>query len=183
MTPRPILHYFKSFCRLWNTLSPKIKIFSDLRYGSDIHPSNLFVNGGQITSLIDWQDVWAGPLCYQARIPRMFNHFGEVVLERPEDFETREKEEQDHIDEELVLTTAQNTYASQTRVENPTLDKLYNSQYLKTRMEPVVFADDSWYDNIVRFRECSLRVERQVRSDLVFTLLSLHEKTIGQVLP
>lgn len=131
---------------------------------SDIHPSNLFMNRGQITSLIDWQDVWAGPFCFRARIPRIFNHVGEVVLERPEDFEALNQKEQDHIDEQLASTTVQNTYASQTSTENPVLDKMYDLKYLKTRIEPLVFAGDSWDDDIVRFRECLIRIEKYVRS-------------------
>jgi hypothetical protein len=150
---------------------------------SDIHPSNLFVSGGQITSLIDWQDVWAGPLCFQARIPRIFNHVGEVVLERPGDFETLEQEEQDYIDKQLASTTVQNTYASQTSIENPTLDKLYDLKYLKTRMEPVMFAGESWDDNIVRFRECLIKLERLTHLDSITTPQAYMNQTMAQILP
>jgi aminoglycoside phosphotransferase (APT) family kinase protein len=35
----------------------------------DIHLPNVFVHKGRITSLIDWQGTWIGPLFLQARRP------------------------------------------------------------------------------------------------------------------
>jgi aminoglycoside phosphotransferase (APT) family kinase protein len=35
----------------------------------DIHASNIFVDNNRVTSLIDWQDTWIGPLFLQARQP------------------------------------------------------------------------------------------------------------------
>ena len=35
----------------------------------DLRAPNLFVEDGRITSLIDWQDTWVGPLFMQERRP------------------------------------------------------------------------------------------------------------------
>ena len=52
----------------------------------DMHASNIFVNDDKITSLIDWQDVWAGPLFLQARCPRLVDYKGEIMLKLPETY-------------------------------------------------------------------------------------------------
>lgn len=42
----------------------------------DIHAPNMFVHKDCITSLIDWQDTWAGPLFLQARSPQLVDYNG-----------------------------------------------------------------------------------------------------------
>ncbi|KAF7172728.1 hypothetical protein CNMCM5623_004903 [Aspergillus felis] len=52
----------------------------------DIHAPNLFVEGHNVTGLIDWQGVWAGRLFFQARRPKLVAYNGEIMLEFPENY-------------------------------------------------------------------------------------------------
>ncbi|EDN07706.1 predicted protein [Histoplasma mississippiense (nom. inval.)] len=45
---------------------------------TDLHSGNLFVDNGHITSAIDWQGAWAGPLFLERRHPRPIDHHGDV---------------------------------------------------------------------------------------------------------
>ncbi|KAI6894115.1 hypothetical protein KC318_g12156 [Hortaea werneckii] len=54
----------------------------------DLRLPNLFVEDGQITSLIDWQDAWVAPLFMQERRPQLLDYDGEMRLHLPEYFET-----------------------------------------------------------------------------------------------
>jgi len=42
----------------------------------EVHAPNVFVDRDKITSLIDWQDAWAGPLFLQAQQPRLVDYNG-----------------------------------------------------------------------------------------------------------
>lgn len=50
---------------------------------TDLHSGNIFVKGNRITSIIDWQSMWAGPLFLQARHPRLVEYEGEMALKLP----------------------------------------------------------------------------------------------------
>ncbi|KAL4820988.1 hypothetical protein BDW67DRAFT_172475 [Aspergillus spinulosporus] len=43
-------------------------------------------NTGHITSIIDWQSTWAGPLFLEGRHSHFLDYHGELVLELPENF-------------------------------------------------------------------------------------------------
>lgn len=65
---------------------------------ADLHSSNLFVDGGHITAVIDWQESWAGPLMLQAKASSpLVNYEGEILLKRPENFHAVTDEEKTQI--------------------------------------------------------------------------------------
>jgi hypothetical protein len=59
----------------------------------DIHAPNIFVDNNRVTSLIDWQDTWIGPLFLQARHPRLVDYNGELMLKLPQNYNALEDEE------------------------------------------------------------------------------------------
>lgn len=54
---------------------------------TDLHSSDLFVDDDRITSVIDWQGVWAGPLFLQAQPSPLVDYQGEILLKRPANFD------------------------------------------------------------------------------------------------
>lgn len=53
---------------------------------SDLHAGNIFVDQGHISSIIDWQGTWAGPLILVARHPRLVDYHGDIILKAPANF-------------------------------------------------------------------------------------------------
>jgi len=47
------------------------------------------MKGNRITSLIDWQDTWAGPIFLQFRHPKPVDYDGQVLLKLTESYGSR----------------------------------------------------------------------------------------------
>ncbi len=127
---------------------------------SDIHASNIFVSKGRITSLIDWQAAWMGPLFIQVRQPGLLDHRGEILLKLPENFKELEVDEQNRLNEQVSTSILLHVYETHTATQNPLLSRLYRLQHGKTRTQPILFAGDTWQDDILPLRESLIRVDR-----------------------
>ncbi|KAH9220296.1 kinase-like domain-containing protein [Leptodontidium sp. 2 PMI_412] len=93
-SPSSHISLYKMFFRIIPyLLPPKKKLSGSTLWHWDIHSANLFVEGNRITSLIDWQDIWAGPLFLQFRHPKVVDYNGKVLLKLPENYETLEGDE------------------------------------------------------------------------------------------
>jgi Predicted aminoglycoside phosphotransferase len=53
----------------------------------DLHSSNMFIDDGHITAIIDWQGSWAGPLFLQSQPSRIVDYPGSILLQRPDNFD------------------------------------------------------------------------------------------------
>lgn len=129
----------------------------------DLHAPNLFVQGGKITSLIDWQGAWAGPLFLQARHPRLVDYNGKVMLKLPDNYEVLEDpNEKARIRDQVERSIVLHMYEAGTAKVNPVLHEILHLKHGRTRRETVDFAADTWDGSIIRFRECLIRIARFV---------------------
>ncbi|KAL9097474.1 MAG: hypothetical protein Q9165_000370 [Trypethelium subeluteriae] len=101
---------YKKFLDVAEYLLPKGEYIRPTLWHWDIHAPNIFVREDRITSLIDWQDTWTGPLFLQARHPRLIDYNGEVILKLPEDCATMEDEDEkrrvrSQVEKSIVLWT------------------------------------------------------------------------------
>ena len=76
----------------------------------DLRAPNIFVKDGRITSLIDWQSAWAGPLLLQYRYPGLVRYGGEVMSKLPEKYEDLEQSEQNRISRQVERSLVQYSY-------------------------------------------------------------------------
>ncbi|PYH90164.1 hypothetical protein BO71DRAFT_487355 [Aspergillus ellipticus CBS 707.79] len=127
---------------------------------TDLHSSNLFVEGDHITAVIDWQGVWAGPLFLQAQPSRLVNYEGEMLLQRPDDFDSLDDDRKAQIKQQISKSTLFQLYLMETAERNPVLAEAFHSDHGKTRRLPVEFAGNTWDDDIVSFREALVNVQR-----------------------
>lgn len=130
----------------------------------DLHSANLFVKGNQITSLIDWQDTWAGPLFLQFRHPKIVDYNGQVLLRLPENYESLEGNEKARTRKQVEKSIVLYTYETETDKTNPLLSEIFRIPNGRTRRETVQFASDTWHGDILPFRQCLIRIERFVYS-------------------
>jgi hypothetical protein len=68
------------------------------------------VSDNRITSIINWQNTWIGPLFLQARHPRFVDYNGEFMLMLPENYAAFEDEDEKlrvrtQIEKSIVLWT------------------------------------------------------------------------------
>lgn len=127
---------------------------------TDLHSGNIFVEEGRISSIIDWQGTWAGPLVLQARHPRMVNHQGEVILKAPANFKDLEPEEKSRLRKQIASSIILYIYEEQTAKDNPRLNRVLRVPHGRTRCEPISFVGDTWEDDIIPLRETLIRVEK-----------------------
>lgn len=136
------------------------KLVCSVLWHADLHSSNLFVEGNRITSVIDWQGVWAGPLFLQARPSQLVDYQGSILLKRPDNFDDLDDERKVEIKRQISRSTFFQLYLMETKEKNPVLAEAFHLDHGKTRRLPVEYASDTWDDDIVSFREALINVER-----------------------
>ena len=141
-------------------LSPNI-------WHTDLHSSNLFIDHGRISSVIDWQGVWAGPLLLQAQPPELVAYQGDMIFKRPKNFEDLDDVSKSEVKQQIFKSTLLQLYLIETKEKNPRLAEAFDLDHGKTRRFPFLFAGNTWDDDIVAFRESLINVER-------YLLLILH---------
>lgn len=118
---------------------------------------------GRIINLIDWQDVWAGPLFLQFRHPKVVDYNGEVLLKLPANYESLEDgDEKARIRKQVEKSLVLYAYEAETEKTNPLLSEILRVKYGRTMRETVQFAADTWDGDIIPFRQCLIRMERFV---------------------
>ncbi|KAF2235720.1 hypothetical protein EV356DRAFT_522818 [Viridothelium virens] len=160
-SPDAHIAIYKRFLDIVDYLLPKGEQTRPTLWHWDIHAPNIFVRGDQITSLIDWQDTWAGPLFLQARHPRLIDYNGEVMLKLPENYTALEDEDEKmrvrtQVEKSIVLWT----YETETKMANPILYDILHIYQGRTRRDTVEFSANTWDGDIIPFRQCLIRIAR-----------------------
>ncbi|PGH13104.1 hypothetical protein AJ80_06476 [Polytolypa hystricis UAMH7299] len=97
----------------------------------DIHDGNLFVHDGKISSVIDWQSVWAGPLILQTRTPQIIDYSGEINLGIPENFKQLDQDEKTRVRDQVLHSMQICIYETNTAKINPLLSKAFRQPFGK----------------------------------------------------
>ncbi|KAI0104819.1 kinase-like domain-containing protein [Nemania sp. FL0031] len=127
----------------------------------DTHASNLFVKTGKISSIIDWQDSWAGPLFLQARQPQLVDYDGDILLRLPPHYDTLEDpDEKSRIRSQVEKSILLWSYERNTKKVNHLLDEVFHLPHGRTRRDVVDFSANAWDADIVPFRESLIRIQR-----------------------
>ncbi|KAE9365715.1 phosphotransferase enzyme family protein [Stipitochalara longipes BDJ] len=161
-SPSSHVSLYEMFLRTIPYLFPQNKKLSvSTLWHWDIHSANLFVEGNRITSLIEWQDTWAGPLFLQFRHPKLVDFNGEVLLKLPENYESLEEgDEKARTRRQVEKSIVLHTYETETDKSNPLLSEILRLHHGRTRRETVQFAANTWDGDIIPFRQCLIRIER-----------------------
>ncbi|KAJ9211159.1 hypothetical protein DTO166G4_7185 [Paecilomyces variotii] len=136
------------------------ELSESILWHDDLHGSNIFVDGNRITSVIDWQGIWAGPLFLRARPCPVVDYQGPVLLKRPNNFEDLDDERKVQIKAQIARSTLSQLYLLETEKRNPKLARAFTLDHGKTRRLAVEYSGDAWDDDIVSFRETLINVER-----------------------
>lgn len=127
----------------------------------DLRGPNIFVEDGRITSLIDWQDAWIGPLFMQERRPQLVEYQGERILRLPDYYESMEdKDEKAKLTDKVEKSILLWYYEEEVREKNPTLQKLFGLPLARKRRETVLSASKLWEGDTIPLRECLYQFER-----------------------
>jgi len=162
-SPRAHIDLLRRFIKVAPHLVPKDKsLWTSYLWHRDLRAANLFVNEGRITSVIDWQTAWTGPLFLQAQHPRLIHHNGEVMLRLPENFKDLDEDEQTQVQEQVGSSILLYIYETTTTSENPPLAQVYCLPLGRLRRDVVTFCENTWEDDILPFRQCLIRIERSV---------------------
>jgi hypothetical protein len=129
----------------------------------DFHAGNIYVDElGKISSIIDWQGTWISPLFIGANPPIMLDYSVEMMMKLPENF----KQLDESIKEKLRYQVAQSiliySYENRTAKENPLMHKVMRHRQGKTLKELEAFANGTWDNCLLPFKECLIQMERRV---------------------
>jgi hypothetical protein len=127
----------------------------------DLHASNIFVTDNKVTSIIDWQDCWAGPLVLHSRRPRLLDYQGELMLHLPPHYKSLEEgEEKREIRSNVENSILLFTYESTVQRENPVLGRIFQLLHVPKIRETIRFATNTWELGLVPFRESLLHLRK-----------------------
>ncbi|RAK96108.1 aminoglycoside phosphotransferase family protein [Aspergillus ibericus CBS 121593] len=127
---------------------------------ADLHAGNLFVQNSNITSVIDWQEIWAAPLILQSRHPQLVDYDGPIILKAPANFKDLNPEEKNNIRDQMSRSIVLYLYEKKIAKEVPLLHKVLRFNHGRTRCEPILFVSNTWENSIINLRECLIRLER-----------------------
>ncbi|KMP03699.1 LOW QUALITY PROTEIN: hypothetical protein CIRG_03391 [Coccidioides immitis RMSCC 2394] len=132
---------------------------------TDLHASNLFVDKGHITSVIDWQEAWTGPLVLQGHHPHLVDYQGDIILEPPPNFKDLELNEKAQLKKQIASSIILYLYEQQTAKLNPNLNRVLHLKLGRVRCEPISFVSNTWDDDILPLHELLINVERMSSRD------------------
>ncbi|PGH03426.1 hypothetical protein AJ80_08674 [Polytolypa hystricis UAMH7299] len=141
-------------------LPTDLDIVTPTIWHTDLHSGNLFVDKGHITSVIDWQGSWAGPLLLQGRHPRLVDHHGDIILKPPANFKQLEPNKQTQLRKQIASSIILYLYEQQTAKVNPRLDQVLRFKLGQVRCDPISFASNTWDDDILPLRESLINLEK-----------------------
>ncbi|RAL14787.1 aminoglycoside phosphotransferase family protein [Aspergillus homomorphus CBS 101889] len=127
-------------------------------FHNDLHNGNIFVEDGKITSVIDWQGLWAAPRWLHGRPPKLIRYQGEMILRLPENFQELDAEEKKKVRRTISKSVVQYVYQTEVEKEIPVLYEVFVTDYGRLRCNPVFFVVDTWSNEIVCLRESLLQI-------------------------
>jgi hypothetical protein len=160
-TPESHIDLYKRFLKISDHLLPRGDLARPTLWHWDIHAPNIFVQDNRITGLIDWQDVWVGPLFLQARHPKLVDYHGELMLKLPPDYETLpDEEEKARIRGQVEKSILFWSYEQETKTNNPLLHEVFHVSQGRNRRDTFDFCANTWDADIIPFRQCLIRMAR-----------------------
>jgi hypothetical protein len=138
------------------------RLTSSNLWHTGLHYINVFINQNRITSVTDWQGVWAGPLLLEAKPPTPLKCQDDVMLERPQNFEDLADDEKARIERQISESMLSQLYLIENEKRNPRLAEAFHLDHGKTRRLAVALAGNTWDCAIIPFRESLINVERYV---------------------
>jgi len=128
----------------------------------DLYYGNLFVEGNKITSVIDWQASWVGPLQLQARNPPLLDVPKVQRVELPENINDFSPEERERVELQVEKTLLLRTYSYFMEKENPMFHKAMKLAKSKLLTKGLLFAHDTWEGGILPLRGTLVKTEEYV---------------------
>ncbi|KAL4801743.1 hypothetical protein BDV18DRAFT_167266 [Aspergillus unguis] len=108
---------------------------------SDLRTPNIFVNDtGHITSIINWQSIYAGPLFLEGCYPHLLNYNSDLILELPKNFKQLDENMQTTIKDKVTKSVVLYLYEKYTAERNPLLCRVFQYPNSKTLADPIRFS-------------------------------------------
>lgn len=128
---------------------------------TDLRTPNIFVNdNGNITSIIDWQSSWAGPVFLEGRHPHFLDYNGDMVLELPENFKQLDKNTQTAVRDQVTRSILLYLYEKYTAERSPILSRVFQYPNGRTITDPIRFVGNTWEGDILPLRESLIRLQK-----------------------
>ncbi|KAL1600494.1 hypothetical protein SLS60_006880 [Paraconiothyrium brasiliense] len=154
-----IAHYLK-LQDLADTLLPEGEKSRATLWHPNLQEANILVKDDKITDIIDWNDVWIGPLFLQAKVPSLVNVVGDLKLQLPDDYETMDEAEQANVHRQLDESFVAFVYHQTLREQSPFLSSVRNVPRANSTRLIFDYAQNSWDDDVIAVRQALIRVIR-----------------------
>ncbi|KAE8147108.1 phosphotransferase family protein [Aspergillus avenaceus] len=155
-----LLQKYLSVCP--HLIPPEEDILGSFLWHTDLRTPNIFVDdNGCITSIIDWQSTWAGPLFLEGRHPHFLDYNGDLILELPENFKQLDDDMQKTMKDKVTSSILSYLYEKYTAERNPTLSKVLQYPNGQTLTDPIRFVGNTWDGDVLPLRESLIRIQKK----------------------
>ncbi|KAG8624730.1 hypothetical protein KVT40_007797 [Elsinoe batatas] len=160
--PRTVLSLYHKYLQIVDSLCSRDPMLNEsVVWHWDLRTQNIFVKGDKITSLIDWQDVWAGPLFLQVEHPPIVDYNGALLLKLPDNYESMvdkvaKQKVRDRVQRSILLYTFEAKIKRSKQVFRSLLDLPHG----KTIRQTVHFAKNMQHRGSLALRQCLMRVQQ-----------------------
>ncbi|KAF2220378.1 phosphotransferase enzyme family protein [Elsinoe ampelina] len=157
-----IISLYRKFLEVADALCPKEpELDASVLWHWDLRAPNIFVEDNRISAIIDWQDVWIGPLHLQAEHPPLIDYDGPQILDMPEEYKslTDEKERQ-RIRDQVCKSLLLYTYEYEMQKRGSVVDSVLHLAHGKTIRETIYFATHLRNEGLGPLRQCLMRIEQ-----------------------
>ncbi|KAF2434794.1 hypothetical protein EJ08DRAFT_646263 [Tothia fuscella] len=128
----------------------------------DFHSGNIYVDDkNNISSIIDWQGAWIAPLFIGANPPMLLDYSIETMMKLPDNFKQLDETEKDRLRYQVAQSILIHAYEIRTAKENPLMHKVMRHLQGKPLKQLEAFANATWDNSLLPFRECLIRMERE----------------------
>jgi hypothetical protein len=173
-TPNAHIALYKKFLAVAKYLLPTGDQAKSTLWHWNIHTDTIFVHEGRVSSLLDWQDTWTGPLFLQARRPWLVRYNREFMMRLPENYQSIEDaDEKLRLRVQVERSLLRSKYDTATKSTNPVLHDSIHIAQESNRRQTRGYASNTWDEDIIPFRQCLIRVARYVNPKLTAKSISI----------
>ncbi|KAF2454103.1 kinase-like domain-containing protein [Lineolata rhizophorae] len=138
------------------------EIVSPRLWHPDVHTGNIYVDDrGQISSIIDWQGVWAAPVFIGANPPSLLDYGVDLLMKLPDNFKQLDEVTKDQLRYQVSESILIRSYETLTAEKNPLMYKMMRHPYGQTLKRLEAFVGSTWDNCLYPLQDCLIRVESE----------------------
>ena len=126
----------------------------------DFHAGNIFIDGGRISSIIDWQGTWTTPAFVGASPPLLLDYGVDFLMKLPDNFKSLDEPEKNKLRNRVSQSILIHSYETKTAKHNPLMNKVMRLPHGRTLKLLEAFTGSTWDNCLYPLEDCLIKIEK-----------------------